>query len=125
MQPMGMEQTRTQATATRQPRRGRQAAPPLLADPGGESEALLRSTFDGLSAHVAVLDKNGTIVAVNHAWRAFRPVGLSRSRSRRRHELPHDLRARCSAVHRHSGSGWARLSLAAADAVVRLEVADG
>ena len=28
-------------------------------------------------------------------------------------------------VHRHSGSGWARLSLAAGDAVVRLEVVDG
>jgi CheY-like chemotaxis protein len=50
-----MERTRTKATATRRPR-GRQAAPSLLADPGGES---------------AVLDKNGTIVAVNHAWRAF------------------------------------------------------
>ena len=70
MKQMGMEWTRTKATATRQPR-GRPAAPPLLADPGGESEALLRSTLDGLSAHVAVLDKNGTIVAVNHAWRAF------------------------------------------------------
>ena len=69
MQPMGTERTRTNATATRRPRR--QAAPPLLADPGGESEALLRSTLDGLSAHVAVLDKNGTIIAVNHAWRAF------------------------------------------------------
>jgi two-component system NarL family sensor kinase len=63
-----MERTHT---ATRLPRRAREAAPPLLADPGGESEALLRSTLDGLSAHVAVLDKNGTIVAVNHAWRAF------------------------------------------------------
>jgi two-component system, NarL family, sensor kinase len=67
MQPMSMERTRT---ATLLPRRARQAAPPLLADPGGESEALLRSTLDSLS-HVAVLDKSGTIVAVNHAWRAF------------------------------------------------------
>jgi PAS domain S-box-containing protein len=33
--------------------------------------ALLRSTMDGLSAHVAVLDETGTIIAVNEAWRRF------------------------------------------------------
>ena len=37
----------------------------------GEQEALLRSTLDALSAHVAVLDRHGTIVAVNAAWRDF------------------------------------------------------
>lgn len=36
-----------------------------------DAEALLRSTLDALSAHVAVLDETGTIVAVNHAWRSF------------------------------------------------------
>ena len=36
-----------------------------------ETEALLRSTLDSLSAHVAVLDASGMIVAVNNAWRAF------------------------------------------------------
>jgi two-component system NarL family sensor kinase len=36
-----------------------------------DAEALLRSTLDALSAHVAVLDETGTIIAVNHAWRSF------------------------------------------------------
>ncbi|WP_082145758.1 sensor histidine kinase [Microvirga massiliensis] len=35
------------------------------------TEALLRSTLDSLSAHVAVLDATGTIIAVNQAWRSF------------------------------------------------------
>ena len=34
-------------------------------------EALLRSTLDALSAHIAVLDSRGTIVAVNEAWKSF------------------------------------------------------
>lgn len=40
-------------------------------EPKGEVEALLRSTLDALSAHIAVLDRTGTIVAVNQAWRSF------------------------------------------------------
>lgn len=35
------------------------------------TEALLRSTLDALSAHIAVLDSRGTIVAVNEAWKSF------------------------------------------------------
>ena len=31
------------------------------------TEALLRSTLDALSAHIAVLDEAGTIIAVNQA----------------------------------------------------------
>jgi PAS domain S-box-containing protein len=46
-------------------------AQPALVVPGVETEALLRSTLDSLSAHIAVLDASGTIVAVNNAWRAF------------------------------------------------------
>src|SRR5215207_4457050 len=42
-----------------------------LVVPGVETEALLRSTLDSLSAHIAVLDGHGTIVAVNKAWRQF------------------------------------------------------
>ena len=38
-----------------------------LAGSGGGSEALLRSTLDSLSAHIAVLDGQGTILAVNNA----------------------------------------------------------
>ena len=41
-----------------------------------ESERLARSTLDALSAHVAILDQSGLILAVNAAWREF---GLSNS----------------------------------------------
>jgi PAS domain S-box-containing protein len=44
---------------------------PTLIVPDVEAEALLRSTLDALSAHIAVLDEAGTIIAVNQAWRAF------------------------------------------------------
>jgi PAS domain S-box-containing protein len=36
-----------------------------------ESERFLRSTVDALSAHIAILDERGTIVAVNKAWNEF------------------------------------------------------
>ena len=36
-----------------------------------ESERFARSTLDGLTAHIAILDENGTILAVNQSWRAF------------------------------------------------------
>ncbi len=36
-----------------------------------ESERFAQATVDALSAHIAVLDATGTIIAVNHAWRAF------------------------------------------------------
>ncbi len=35
------------------------------------SEQFLRSAIDALSAHIAVLDESGAIVAVNAAWRQF------------------------------------------------------
>ena len=56
-----------------QSRRRRTKAPvvPMLITPGVETEALLRSTLDSLSAHIAVLDATGTIIAVNKAWRSF------------------------------------------------------
>jgi PAS domain S-box-containing protein len=38
---------------------------------GRERHALLQSTIDALSAHVAVLGRDGTVVAVNAAWRRF------------------------------------------------------
>lgn len=36
-----------------------------------ESEEFLRSVVDGLSAHIAILDAQGTIMATNRAWRTF------------------------------------------------------
>lgn len=42
------------------------------------SQLLLQSTLDTLSAHVAILDREGTILAVNEAWKRFaRENGLS------------------------------------------------
>lgn len=35
------------------------------------SQQLVQSTLDALSAHVAILDSNGTILAVNASWRHF------------------------------------------------------
>ncbi len=34
-----------------------------------ESQEFLQSSFDGLSAHIAVIDQSGRIVATNQAWR--------------------------------------------------------
>jgi two-component system, NarL family, sensor kinase len=50
---------------------GKTSARAKAVGPAGEVEALLRSTLDALSAHIAVLDRSGTIVAVNQAWRSF------------------------------------------------------
>jgi diguanylate cyclase (GGDEF)-like protein/PAS domain S-box-containing protein len=36
-----------------------------------ESERFARATVDALSANIAILDRSGTIVAVNRAWRDF------------------------------------------------------
>ena len=36
-----------------------------------ESERFARSTVDALSAHLAILDETGSIIAVNRAWRHF------------------------------------------------------
>ncbi|MFN8467521.1 MAG: PAS domain S-box protein [Caldilineaceae bacterium] len=36
-----------------------------------EAERFTRATLDGLSAHIAIVDAEGTIVAVNQAWRHF------------------------------------------------------
>src|SRR5215207_4192761 len=61
------------SAAGRRSRQKRMKAPsvPMLIAPGVEIEALLRSTLDSLSAHVAVLDATGIIIAVNKAWRSF------------------------------------------------------
>jgi PAS domain S-box-containing protein len=43
-----------------------------------ESKQILRTTLDGLTAHIALLDEAGTILLVNAAWRDFaRQNGLS------------------------------------------------
>ena len=42
-----------------------------LVEGARRSERFARSVQDGLSAHVAVLDASGTIVAAIRAWKAF------------------------------------------------------
>ncbi len=42
-----------------------------------ESEQFIRSTLDGLSAHIAIVDQTGKILAVNQAWRDFADANLS------------------------------------------------
>jgi len=44
-----------------------------------ESERFSRSTLDALSAHIAILDQTGTIIAVNEAWRKFAQANGGRS----------------------------------------------
>ena len=44
-------------------------------------ERLARSVLDGLSAHVAVLDESGTIVAANRAWKAFAAANGAEART--------------------------------------------
>ena len=36
-----------------------------------ESERIMRSTLDALSAHIAIIDSSGKLIAVNKAWREF------------------------------------------------------
>ncbi len=36
-----------------------------------EAQDFAQSTVDALSAHIAILDEQGVILAVNHAWRQF------------------------------------------------------
>ncbi len=55
-------------------------APPG-AGAGQEPVEFIRAILDGLTAHIAVVDEHGVIVAVNQAWRAFglqngQPPGL-------------------------------------------------
>jgi PAS domain S-box-containing protein len=49
-----------------------------------ESERFALSTFDALTAHIAILDENSTIMTVNKAWRDFAlPIPPSRGMSAR------------------------------------------
>ncbi|MBA3442149.1 MAG: PAS domain S-box protein, partial [Pyrinomonadaceae bacterium] len=45
----------------------------------GASERFARSTLDALSAHIAILDETGTIIAVNRAWRNFAEANAAAS----------------------------------------------
>ena len=41
-------------------------------DPTDQSEQLLSSVLNSLSAHIAVIDSQGTIIRVNKAWKSFK-----------------------------------------------------
>lgn len=60
---------RQRAAKAKRAAKGHTPAPLVGSD--RRTEALLRSTLDALSAHIAVLDGSGTIIAVNRAWRSF------------------------------------------------------
>ena len=58
--PVGMRGVTIDVTARRQAEQAR-----------GEAEQMAQATLDGLTAHIAILDKDGNILAVNRAWRQF------------------------------------------------------
>ena len=77
-----------------------QTALHMSADPSGnkdhppsvaglnETQEFLASCIDSLSSHIAVLDEDGIILAVNGAWRRFADQnGFGGGRLRRRLEL--------------------------------------
>lgn len=45
--------------------------PPQTGDSYTEAENFVLSALDAMSAHIAILDEEGTILQVNHAWREF------------------------------------------------------
>jgi signal transduction histidine kinase/CheY-like chemotaxis protein/HPt (histidine-containing phosphotransfer) domain-containing protein len=49
-----------------------------IAERLAESERFARSTVDALSAHIAILDERGGIVAVNEAWSSFAAANTTR-----------------------------------------------
>ena len=69
------------------------------------SERLARATLDGLSAHIAIVDSAGVIVAVNQAWRNFAAANL-----------PPDSPAGGSAGSLYEGANYAAVCRAAASA---------
>ncbi len=80
-----------------------------------EAERFARATLDGLSAHIAIVAADGTIVAVNRAWRQFAaanlpadvPAGSSAPQRCARAPTmpPYAGRPQPPAARRHS-SGW-------------------
>ena len=64
-----MEQRKARTTTRRA--RPRDPSALTITSQDAETQSLLRSTLDGLSAHIAVLDRWGFIVTVNNAWRTF------------------------------------------------------
>ena len=62
----------TRATPAAPPRQATApVAPHQRADAGGDADDLGRAVLSSLPAHVAVLDRDGRIIAVNEAWTAF------------------------------------------------------
>jgi two-component system, cell cycle sensor histidine kinase and response regulator CckA len=64
---MRLESAITHALAERRARMRRKQAEIEL----HESERFVRATLNALTAHIAILDEHGVIVAVNQAWRTF------------------------------------------------------
>ena len=61
------------------------------------SEQFNRATLDALSAHVAVVDRNGNVVATNAAWRKFAEETEPTSMCQRWGQLSAGMRCGCRA----------------------------
>jgi len=70
-----------------------------------EAERYARATLDGLAAHIAIIDVDGTIIAANRAWRDFGAVNL-----------PANTTAANSASNLCEGANYAAVCRAAAAA---------
>jgi PAS domain S-box-containing protein len=70
-----------------------------------EAERFARTALDGLSAHIAIVDAEGTIVAVNQAWRQFAAANL-----------PGNTTAASSATYQCEGANYAAVCRVAAAA---------
>jgi len=68
--------------------------------PSSDAERFIQAALDALSAHIALLDENSTIIAVNQAWRDFADCnGLPRSSA---YGLGSNYLAVCDAASWHS-----------------------
>jgi len=77
---------------------------------GGEAtQGLLAAVLDALTAHIAIVDPSGTIVAVNAAWRGF--AALTGFPDAAGHGVGWNYLAVCDGTHGY-GAEWARAAAA-------------
>jgi len=77
-----------------------------------ESQRFLQATLDALSAHIAVLDERGVVIAVNAAWRRF---GAENAATGARYGLGMDYLAVCDAGAQAGADGAAEVGGAIRD----------
>ena len=72
-----------------------------------DAQQLFHSTLDALTAHIAILDDTGTIVAVNPAWRRF---AENNSLMMPRHAVGANYLALCDAAERNGSTDAAAMA---------------